>query len=243
MIAIKHIEAGLVLALVLALVPAFAPARAAGNECRLLGPGAPPHVSFTLQPSNVNWHYDKTRDQIRVLRANSGGKVAAVGPNWQSIGLTLATTILAVDVRVEAVPLRESKSGSAAPEYCARLIAADVKFGSSRIDAYVARDYRQGSCPFRVVRDHEGKHIAVHRNAVERYAPLIEKRLREAAPALPMVRAADPKKGAERLRKALHDDLSRIFDAMRKDVDKNNGALDTHEAYANERQLCPRGDW
>jgi hypothetical protein len=198
MIAIKHIGAGLILALV--ATPA-----AAGDECRLRGPGKRPDVSFALQPATVNWHYDKSRDQIRVLRANSGSKVAAVGPNWQSIGLTLATTVLAVDVRVEAVAVGESKPGAAGPEFCARLVAADVKFGSSRLDAYVAREYRQGSCPFRVVRDHEEKHIAIHRAAVGRYAPLIERRLREVAPSLPLVRVANPKAGAERLRKLLHD--------------------------------------
>ncbi len=233
---IKRIRAGLVLALL------WAPT-ATADECRLRGARHTPDVSFTLHPSTVNWHYDKTRDQIRVLRANSGGKVAAVGPNWQSIGLTLATTVLAVDVRVEAVPIRGAKSGGAGPEFCARLIAADVKFGSSRLDAYVTRDYRQGSCPFRVVRAHEEKHIEVHRAAVARYAPLIEQRLREAAPALPTVRVSEPKDGAEKLRKMLHDDLSRIFDAMRKDVDTNNGALDTHEAYEAERRLCPKGEW
>lgn len=236
---IKRIKAGFVMALLLA--PAAQ--TVAADECRLRGSGNLPQISFTLHPISVNWHYNKTRDQIRVLRAKSGGKVAAVGPNWQSIGLTLATTVLAVDVSVEAVPIRGSKLGAAAPEYCARLISADVKFGTTRLDAYVARDYRQGSCPFQVVRDHEDKHIAVHRDAIDHYAPLIEQRLQEAAPALPLVRVSDPKEGAERLRKMLHNDLSRIFDAMNKAVNRSNGALDTPEAYEAERQLCPQGEW
>lgn len=236
MIAIKHLRSGLIFALALA-----APMTATANECSRRGPFKAPDVAFSLQPATVNWHHDKTRDQIRILRARSGGKVAAAGPNWQSIGLTLATTVLAVDVRVDAVPLRRANSGT--QEFCARLIAAEVKFGSSRLDAYVTREYRQGSCPFRVVRDHEEKHIAIHRAAIDRYGPLIERRLREAVPTLPMVRVSDPKQGAERLRKMLHDDLSRIFDAMRREVERENAALDTAEAYANERRLCPKGDW
>jgi hypothetical protein len=229
--------AGLILALWLA-----APASASGDECR----GAPnkePEVTFTLQTGSTTWHYDKTREQIRALRANSGAKVAAVGPNWQSIGLTLATFVLAVDVRVAAVPIRSPKAGSAAPEYCARLIAADVKFGTSRMDAYVTRDYRRGSCPHRVVRDHEGRHVAIYRAAVERFAPRMEQRLRAAVRELPLVRVASAKAGAERLRKMLHDDLSRIFDAMGRDMEVDNRALDTPAAYADERKLCPRGEW
>jgi hypothetical protein len=236
MIPIKRLRTGLVFALALA-------SPAAADECRPGGRGKTPDISFTLQPPVVNWHYHKTNEEIRVLRARSGGKVAAVGPNWQSIGLTLATTVLAVDVRVEATPIRGARSGAAGPEFCARLIWADVKFGSSRLDAYVARGYRQGSCPFQVVRAHEEKHIEVHRAAIERYAPRIEARLREAAPALPPVRVADPKAGAERLRKMLHDDLATIFDAMHKDVERENAALDTPEAYAKERRLCPKGEW
>lgn len=230
--------AGFVLALWLA-----APAPARGDECRLRVPDKDPEITFSLQTGPTTWHHDKTRDQIRALRANSGAKVAAVGPNWQSIGLTLASFILSVDVRVVATSIGRPKAGSAAPEYCARLIAADVKFGASRMDAYVTRDYRRGSCPHRIVRDHEGRHVAIYRAAVERFAPLVEKRLRAAAYELPLVRAANAKAGAERLRKMLHDDLSRIFDAMGREMEKDNRALDTPEAYANERKLCPRGEW
>jgi hypothetical protein len=228
--------------LILALLPVV-PAPASGDECRIRAPAKDPEVTFALQTGPATWHYDKTRDQIRALRANSGAKVAAVGPNWQSIGLTLATFVLAVDVRVVATPVNPPKAGAAPPEYCARLIAADVKFGASRMDAYVTRDYRRGTCTHRVVRDHEERHVAIYRAAVERFAPLVESRLRAAARELPLVRAANAKAGAERLRKMLHDDLSKIFDAMGREMETENRALDTPEAYANERRLCPRGEW
>ncbi|OHC81467.1 MAG: hypothetical protein A3G73_09445 [Rhodospirillales bacterium RIFCSPLOWO2_12_FULL_67_15] len=216
---------------------------AAADECRIRAPAREPEVTFALQTGPITWHTDQTREQIRALRANSGARVAAVGPNWQSIGLTLATFVLAVDVRVVATPVNPARAGAAPPEYCARLIAADVKFGASRLDAYVARDYRRGTCPHRVVRDHEERHVAIYRAAVERLAPRIETRLQAAARELPLVRAANAKAGAERLRKILHDDLSKIFDAMGREMEAENRALDTPEAYANERKLCPRGEW
>ena len=229
--------------LILALLLA-APAPAWGDECQIRAPAKEPEVTFALQTGPAaTWHYDKTRDQIRALRANSGAKVAAVGPSWQSIGLTLATFVLAVDVRVVATPIKPPKAGSTPTEYCTRLIVADVKFGTARMDAYVTRDYRRGTCTHRVVRDHEERHVAIYRAAVERFAPLVERRLRAAARELPLVRAANAKAGAERLRKILHDDLSKIFDAMGREMEKENRALDTPEAYANERKLCPRGEW
>ena len=228
------------------LILAFAlahPGTVLGDECRMRAPAKEPEVTFALQSSPTTWHFGHTRDQIRALRANSGAKLAAVGPNWQSIGLTLATFVLAVDVRVVAMPVKASKAGSPPTEYCASLTSADVKFGTSRMDVYVTRDYRQGSCPHRAVRDHEERHVAIYRAAVERYAPLIETRLRAAVRELAPVRAANAKAGAERLRKTLHDDLSRIFDAMGREMETENRALDTPEAYAKERKLCPRGEW
>ena len=228
--------------LILACAFAF-PAPAAGDECRIRAPATEPEITFALEKGPAKWHHDKTRDQIRALRSHSGAKLAAVGPNWQSIGLTLATFILAVDVRVIAQPIGPSRAGAAAAEYCARLIAADVKFGTTRLDAYVTRDYRPGTCPHRVVRDHENRHVAIYRAAVERFAPLVESRLQTLARELPPVRAANAKAGAERLRKTLHDDLSRIFDAMGREMETENRALDTVEAYASERTLCPPGDW
>ena len=93
------------------LILAFAlahPGTVLGDECRMRAPAKEPEVTFALQSSPTTWHFGHTRDQIRALRANSGAKLAAVGPNWQSIGLTLATFVLAVDVRVVAMPVKAS---------------------------------------------------------------------------------------------------------------------------------------
>ena len=230
-------HAAAVLALVLLLA---SPAR--GEECRSPLADGEPDIEFKIEAGPVSWHNDKNRDQLRVLRANSGAKVAAVGPHWQSIGLTLNSYILAVEVRVAATALSPArKSDKNSPAYCARLTSATVRFGTQRTNVYVAREYQPGSCAHEIVRDHEGRHVAIYQDAVERYAPLIEKKLQASARALRPVRVATAQDGAERLRKALHDDLSQIFDAMGRETERENGALDTPAAYGAERKRC--SDW
>ncbi len=209
------------------------------QECRSPLPDDEPEIEFKIETGPVAWHNDKNRDQLRVLRANSGAQVAAVGPHWQSIGLTLNSYILAVEVRVAATAIKPARTdGRNSPDYCARLAAAAVRFGTQRTDVYVAREYQPGTCAHGVVRDHEARHVAIYQDAVDRYAPLIEKQLRATARALRPVRAATAQDGAERLRKALHDELSRSFDAMGQEVERANGALDTPAAYGAERERC-----
>lgn len=226
---------------VAALLGVLAWARPAlGQECRSPLPIKAPEVAFLADIGTVAWHNDKTRDQIRTLRSNSGAKVAAAGPNWQPIGLTLASLLLSVDVRVAAMPLKTTRRGEPVPSsgYCVQLAATTVKFGVQRLSAYVSREYRPGTCAFDIVREHEGRHIAIYQNAVKRYAPTIKKRLEATAHELRPIRAATPQEGAERLRKALNDELIRIFDAMGRDTERQNGAMDTPAAYAAERTRC-----
>lgn len=217
-----------------------APRPVLGEECRSPLPDTAPEVVFKADLGTVDWHNNKTRDQIRALRSKSGAKVAAAGPNWQSIGLTLASLLLSVEVRVAATPLKTTRGGEPAPssDYCVRLTAATVKFGVQRLSAYVAREYRPGTCAFDIVREHEGRHVAIHQSAVKRYAPLIKKRLDTMARDLRPIRAATPQEGAERLRKTLNEDLTRIFDAMSREMERQNGAMDTPAAYAAERTRC-----
>ena len=215
---------------------------ALGEECRSPLPDNDPEIAFTVEAGPVAWHNDKNRDQLRVLRANSGAKVAAVGPHWQSIGLTLNSYILSVEVRVAATALKPARKGGKADSgYCARLTSATVRFGTQRTDAYVAREYRPGSCAYAVVRDHEARHVVIYQDAADRYAPLIEKKLYATVAALRPIRVATAQDGAERLRKVLHDELSRLFDAMGQETERANGALDTPAAYGTERKRCE--DW
>lgn len=217
-----------------------APRPALGEECRSPLPDTAPEVVFKADIGTVDWHNNKTRDQIRALRSKSGAKVAAAGPNWQPIGLTLASLLLAVEVRVAATPLKTTRRGEPAPssDYCVRLVATTVKFGVQRLSAYVSREYQPGTCAFDIVREHEGRHVAIYQSAVKRYAPMIMRRLDTMARDLRPIRAATPQEGAERLRKTLNEDLTRIFEAMSRDMERQNSAMDTPTAYAAERTRC-----
>ncbi|MBM3564811.1 MAG: hypothetical protein FJX42_01705 [Alphaproteobacteria bacterium] len=224
----------LVLCILIVARPAFA------EDCRAINFAAPPEVTFRVEAAQVAWHNDKNRDQIRILRARSGAKVADVGGHgWQSVGLTINSYILGVDVSIAALPLKLGRgSNEKSTAYCANLAKATVTFGIQRTDAYIAREYAPGSCAHGVIRDHESRHVAIYRDAVERYAPLIEQRLNALAGAIRPVRASSPQDGAERLRKLLQDDLSVEFQNMSREVERENAALDTPKAYAAERALC-----
>lgn len=217
-----------------------APRPALGEECRSPLPDKAPEVAFLVDIGTVAWHNDKTRDQIRTLRSKSGAKVAAAGPNWQPIGLTLASRLLSVEVRVEATTSRAARRGAPAPSsgYCVRLSATTVKFGVQHLSAYVSREYRPGTCAFDIVREHEGRHVAIYQSGVKRYTPLIKKRLDVLARELRPIRVATPQEGAERLRKAIIDELIPIFEAMSRETERQNGAMDTPAAYAAERTRC-----
>ena len=62
---------------------------------------------------------------------------------------------------------------------CAHVERADVTIGYRNVTVYIAREVPQNTCGFEEIMAHEQKHIAVNRQILQEYMPIIEGRLKD----------------------------------------------------------------
>lgn len=193
-------------------------------------PGPTPAFSFNVNLGQVSINPNLSRDQLQSLQARRGGTGIRAG--WQPIGLTLADVQMHTQVRVQAVPVGRGL-------YCARLTAVEATMGVDRIEVYVASRYRPGSCQYESVLEHEMRHVAIFRDAVQRFAPAVRRRLEETARAMPAISAPSAEESAQRLQAQLQRQVQPIFKEMNRVIDRANRLLDSPENYAREQTRCP----
>lgn len=173
----------------------------------------------------------RTRDNLRRMQRQSG-RAKAFGTAWTPVGLTLTEVKYRMKLKIEAQPLSNSA-------YCARVTAVDAELGYDDLRVYIARKFRPGSCAYDSINAHELTHVAVFRDALDRFYPRLQHRLQRAAQSLDPVRSSSPDLAADYLRQRLSAAVQPLFLEMNRDLDRANARLDTPERYAQEQALCP----
>lgn len=191
------------------------------------------NVTINRNDGKVIVNNERSRDNLRRMQRQSG-RSNAFGSAWTPVGLTLTELKYQMRLNIEAVPISNSS-------YCARLTDVDADLGYDELRVYIARKFRPGSCAHRSINDHEMTHVAVFREAINRFYPRLQHRLQRAATEMGPVRASSPESAANYLRKRLSAVIKPLFLEMNRELDRNNAQLDTPERYRQEQALC--NDW
>ncbi len=204
-------------------------ARAAQSACP--APTEEPRINMKTDRGRIAHHKGHTRNQLTAMQRQRRGAATATAPGWKPVGLTITDLNFSLKVQVNAV------SRGRGP-VCASLVRADAFLGYERLDVYVARRYRPGSCEHRAILDHENKHVAIFRRTLEAYAPRVERRLHREAAALGAITAATPEAAANAVHARLKSRIQPLFDQMNREMDAANARLDTPAAYRLEQKRC-----
>jgi hypothetical protein len=150
-------------------------------------------------------------------------------------GLTLAEHEFKMDYQVAGLehPRRDG--------YCVWVDSVDVNFSYAQMDVYISSDYPDGSCPYRVILNHENQHVAIDERVLAKYRTLFEAVLRRnrtiptRAHPLSVVSVKNGKSIIEeRLNRIVHP----ILEAYKKEVIRENGKIDTPASYRRSQSLC-----
>ena len=143
--------------------PAYAEDGFAAEDC-----SSYPEVPVQVTPvfPDPAFDYRQNINQIRALSGDGQHNIREEIP----LGLTHYQPILDVKVSTRMIDLPNGLT-------CARIDHVDVTLGYRDVTVYVASEIAPDSCGFNQVLDHEQKHIAVNRDVLARYAPLIEQQL------------------------------------------------------------------
>lgn len=208
------------------------PASARAASCSLSGP--PAIVNMRVDEGRVAINNAHSQDELSVIRhrtshGRQNGLLDSAG--WRSAGLTVSDTGYRLGVKIEASDL-------GAGRVCARLTNATLDVGLRRLDVYVARRYRPGTCTYRTVLAHEYQHVAIFRGELKRHVPTMRQRLIAAAGRLAPVVAVSPDAAARYFQHRLQAELEPIFRQMTDAAERANGQLDTANNYRHTQARC-----
>ena len=189
-----------------------------------------PEVVLTIDPGKVALNNGHSRGQLAALRGRNAPP-SPLGARWKPVGLTLTERQFTMRVQVRA---RRAAKG----HFCGYLTKVTARIGYDKLNVYVARKYRPGSCQYRSILDHENRHVAVFRNTLVKYAPRVERRIRRLASRMPPAAARSADATAKILQNKLQRGLKPLFREMDREMDFRNSKLDTPQNYRQEQARC-----
>lgn len=110
---------------------------------------------------------------------------------------------------------------------------------------YISTAYRAGSCKYAETRRHELQHVAISKETVEEFAPVMMARLRQA---MKDMRALGPgteqqlRRGRDRMNKAIAAAYNKAMDEMMRVLAERQARIDTDSEYRRVAGLCTGKD-
>ena len=150
-------------------------------------------------------------------------------------GLTVAEAAFGLQGNAEVT--------QAGNRYCVRLANLDVTFGYSRIVVLIDKKYKEKSCEYKVVKEHEDTHVYLNRQVLTEFAPRIKQKVQEVAASIsPRVEytKARAEKALSEMRAKVQEAIKPEMAEFRKLQDERNQAIDTKENYRATTNLCER---
>ncbi len=126
--------------------------------------------------------------------------------------------------------------------FCVYLTSVRVDFGWEDMQVYVPSDYRQGSCEYKAVLDHENEHVAIVRAALKEFAPRARARIEAALAQTRPILASGQNGSTEQALAPLHAQLSTLlkdFDALHS---ARSARIDHPSNYAAVTAMCKNWD-
>lgn len=150
---------------------------------------------------------------------------------------TLGLTVAKLGVKMSGKPRIVTNSRHT----CVSLKEVAFQIGYDDILVYIHKNYKPGSCQYRVVKDHENYHVAVHRQAMNFFKSDIEKAIRKSVASLkPQVvsSSAEAQRVVNSQFAKIQKDIQPLIDHINKKITEKNAAIDTPESYKAANKLC-----
>lgn len=220
----------LALAASFVLLAAPGDALAAGKAC----PGAsrPAALNLRALPGTISFRTGNTRsDLVRLEKRHNNGRRA---DGWFPMGLTLAEFQMTLSLRVIIQPLGGNR-------YCAFPSVVTVNMGYPDFIIYIDRRYPRGTCESDAVRRHEKTHVAIYRDALDKYVPWVETRFKQALKRLQPVFLRSPDRAGDIVQERVRRKLEALLKKMHTAAGRANAEIDTPAQYDSIQKQC--GNW
>ncbi len=149
---------------------------------------------------------------------------------WTILGLTKISDQIHYRLQWGMLPLADGR-------VCVYLQHLNVLLGDAEMHVYVAAEYPEDSCEYKVILAHENTHVRFNLETLRDWMPSVRASLSESAlRKFPVIYPAPPK--AEDLVAYLSENMHLVAERMDEDMAQRNATIDTPEAYHKTSLLC-----
>lgn len=177
---------------------------------------------------NLRYRNGFNSAQLSRMRGTVGRRL---GPNWSPTGLTLAENRYELKTATKIYDLGRGR-------FCAVLSKANLFLGFKDIDVFVSNKYRQGSCEYDSILNHENTHVSIFRDTLYKHSSGIERAIRQKAPKIGPIYLRSANSAANQVQKLLDAKIRPLFLRMERELDRRNAKIDKKSNYRHEQSLC-----
>ena len=127
--------------------------------------------------------------------------------------------------------------------YCVYIQQLNVEIGYPKVDVYIDKKYRPGSCNYNVVKEHENYHVRVQQEGLKFFAPKIKEAYQIALNKIKPQSAftqGDAKRVAEDMIQRIERDVEPMMSYVQERLREENAVIDTEQAYIKDAKKCPK---
>ncbi len=198
---------------------AFLPLKAA--DCSMYQ--RPVTVRVNIHPGTVRYNNSLSNSQFPSK------------PYASTMGLTVAQ--LTINMQAKSF-VREDSTGA-----CIGLDELTVNVGFPKIDVYIDKKYRPGTCQYNVIKEHENYHVRVQQEGLTFFGGKIEEAFQIAANKIKPRSLSSPGQAQSILNQMVAQvkkDVDPLIKFVEKRLREENEVIDTYEAYLETSKKCKK---
>lgn len=172
-----------------------------------------------------------TRLNAQAIARISGGGIHKSIPGWRQAGLTSAREAAAIKLTTRSSPV-------VGQGFCTVIEQLDVTIGYDSMEVYIASEYAEGSCEYRVIKSHELNHVLINLSTLKNFRQDVERELKTYVAQLSPMINDNPEQVIERLKTVLYDRLKLILRPMAVARFKAHMEIDSRSSYRRAQSRC-----
>lgn len=189
-----------------------------------------PETAVIVHPTFAAPRYN-FQQPLGSLRQIAETQSAAIFHRDQPVGLALGELTVTMSMQANAVVGGDKM-------ICAKPAALNVEVGFQNSTIYVARELPRRTCAHNEILEHEEGHVAIDRELLKEYLPIIERFLQASVQELGTVKAKDTAAAEDRMQKFIKGQLDKVSEKMNAERARRQAQHDSKEEYQRLAVVC-----
>lgn len=186
------------------------------------------HVNVKNEYAKVNYRFDHDRTALNKLATGM-----ATTHKGSVLGLTVSRYGLKTQTQQQLVKADNGLT-------CLWIRRVDATLYIPDTTIYIASNYKQGSCQYNAVLEHEQEHVRLTRNLLPGFSSRLEQELKAQLGRINPVVTRAPDNASRIVQREIEKSMGAFMQRLENERDRANAHIDTEASYNRTAARCPR---